>query len=218
LKFVIATNNEAKLKELRAILGGLGFDAVSQSEAGVAVEPEETGETFYENALIKARAVCKASGLPAIADDSGLCVDALDGAPGVLSARYGGDGLGDMQRYVILLDEMTGVKQRGARFVSSIVCVFPDGEILSARGECLGVILDVPRGSGGFGYDPVFMPDGLDCSMAELSPEEKNEISHRGVALRQMASMLAKRFPGGAGAYDDAPLPQDCRAAVGAGH
>jgi XTP/dITP diphosphohydrolase len=197
LKFVIATNNEAKLKEMRVILRGFGFDAVSMSEAGVSVEPEETGETFYENALIKANAVRQASGMPAIADDSGLCVDALDGEPGVLSARYGGEGLNDMQRYAVLLDEMTGVKQRGARFVCSIVCVFPDGEILSARGECLGVILDAPRGFGGFGYDPVFLPDGMDCSMGELSQEEKNEISHRGVALRLMASMLAERFLGG---------------------
>ena len=150
---------------------------------GVDVDVEETGATFEENAFLKARAVMEASGLPAIADDSGLCVDALNGAPGVYSARYGGPGLDDVGRYRLLLENMRGQLDRRCRFVSAICCCFPNGDVIAARGECPGTIAFAPMGEGGFGYDPVFFIPGLKKTFAQLSPEEKNAISHRGKAL-----------------------------------
>ena len=147
------------------------------------VEVEETGTTFEENSLLKAKAVMEASGLPAIADDSGLCVDALGGAPGVYSARYGGEGLDDVQRYQLLLENMKGQMPRTARFVSVITCCFPNGDVLSARGECEGSVAFAPMGEGGFGYDPIFFVPGLKKTFSQLTPEEKNAISHRGKAL-----------------------------------
>ena len=144
---------------------------------------EETGTTFEENSLLKAKAVMEASGLPAIADDSGLCVDALGGAPGVYSARYGGEGLDDVQRYQLLLENMKGQMPRTARFVSVITCCFPNGDVLSARGECEGSVAFAPMGEGGFGYDPIFFVPGLKKTFSQLTPEEKNAISHRGKAL-----------------------------------
>lgn len=197
MKFVIATNNKKKLREIREILATLGVSAISLAEAGVESDAEETGETFEENSLIKARAAFEASGLPAIADDSGLAVDALGGAPGVYSARYGGERLkSDEERYNFLLENMRGVPEgeRGARFVSVITCVFPDGRIISARGETAGEILFSPRGDGGFGYDPVFFVPSENASMAELSAERKNEISHRGKALSLMAEKLRREL------------------------
>lgn len=197
MKFVIATNNKKKLREIREILDTLGVSAISLAEAGVESDAEETGETFEENSLIKARAAFEASGLPAIADDSGLAVDALGGAPGVYSARYGGERLkSDEERYNFLLENMRGVPEgeRGARFVSVITCVFPDGRIISARGETAGEILFSPRGDGGFGYDPVFFVPSENASMAELSAERKNEISHRGKALSLMAEKLRREL------------------------
>ena len=196
MKFVIATNNAGKLREMREILAGLGLETVSQAEAGIDVEVEETGATFIENATLKAEAACKATGLPAIADDSGLVVEALGGAPGVHSKRYGGGGLSEGGLYAYLLQKMNGLEQRSAKFVSSIVCVFPDGRLLSAEGECAGAITGSPRGSGGFGYDPVFQPEGSSRTMAELSPAEKNAISHRGKALRSFKEAL-RIFNGG---------------------
>lgn len=197
MKFVIATNNKKKLREIREILDTLGVSAISLAEAGVESDAEETGETFEENSLIKARAAFEASGLPAMADDSGLAVDALGGAPGVYSARYGGERLkSDEERYNFLLENMRGVPEgeRGARFVSVITCVFPDGRIISARGETAGEILFSPRGDGGFGYDPVFFVPSENASMAELSAERKNEISHRGKALSLMAEKLRREL------------------------
>ncbi|MCL2408538.1 MAG: XTP/dITP diphosphatase [Oscillospiraceae bacterium] len=193
MKFVLATANKSKIREMREILAELSIEVVSQAEVGLALEVEETGTTFMENALLKAEAVCKASGLPAIADDSGIVVDALGGAPGVYSSEYGGEGLTDSERAALLLKNMEKSEQRTAKFVSIIVCVFPDGEILSAEGECQGEILHEPRGSGGFGYDPVFLVTGTGKSMAELSLEEKNAVSHRGVAIRELVSLLEKR-------------------------
>ena len=166
------------------ILSQLGIEVCSEAEAGVDVEVEETGTTFEENSLLKARAVMEASGLPAIADDSGLCVDALGGAPGVYSARYGGEGLDDIQRYRLLLENMRGQMPRTARFVSVITCCFPNGDVISARGECPGTIAFAPMGEGGFGYDPVFFVPALKKTFAQLSAEEKNAISHRGKALQ----------------------------------
>lgn len=185
MRYILASNNKGKLKEMKAILADFGAEVVSQGEAGPPLEAEETGTTFEENALIKARAACKALSEPAIADDSGLAVEALGGAPGVYSARYGGDCCrNDAERVQLLLKNLESFEGRRAKFVSCIACVFPNGDIITARGECEGEITYEPRGKGGFGYDPVFEIPGTGKTMAELSPEEKNAISHRGKALR----------------------------------
>ena len=190
MRFVLASNNSGKLQEMREILSEIGVEVISQKEAGVSVEPEEDGVTFEENSIIKARAFCEASGLPAIADDSGLVVHALGGEPGVYSARYGGEGLSDTDRYELLLKNMEGRTDRSAKFVSCISCVFPGGDIITAEGECPGEILYAPRGDGGFGYDPVFFVKSIGKSMGEMSHEEKNSISHRGNAIRAFAPKL----------------------------
>lgn len=189
MRYILASNNKGKLREMKAILAETGAEVVSQSEAGANFEAEETGETFEENALIKARAACEALHEPAIADDSGLCVDALGGAPGVYSARYGGCKT-DPERVALLLKNLGGEKNRSARFVSCIACVFPNGDVLTARGECPGTITTVPRGDGGFGYDPVFELPGTGKTMSELTEEEKNAVSHRGRALKQFQEKL----------------------------
>lgn len=183
MKLVLASKNPKKLKEMEEILSALGVEVLSEDQAGVDVEVEETGTTFAENAKLKAVAVMEASGLPAVADDSGLCVDALNGAPGVYSARYGGEGLDDTGRYWLLLENMKGQMPRTAKFVSVITCCFPNGDVLTARGECPGTIAFAPQGEGGFGYDPVFFVPPLKKTFAQLTAEEKNAISHRGKAL-----------------------------------
>lgn len=190
MRLVLAGQNKKKLAEMRAILSGLGIQVLSQAEAGVNVEVEETGTTFEENAILKAKAVMEATGLPAVSDDSGLAVAALGGAPGVYSARYGGaEAADDIQRYELLLKNMKNVEQREAKFVSCIAVVFPDGTIITAQGECEGSIAYEPRGEGGFGYDPIFeLPDGR--RMAEIDMEEKNRISHRAKALRAIGIKL----------------------------
>ena len=154
MKFVLASQNKHKLTEMQSILSAHGVEVVLQSDMGLHVDVEETGETFAENAMLKAQAVMKASGLPAIADDSGVCVDALNGAPGVYSARYGGPELDDAGRYRLLLSNMQGARTRAAHFTSAIACVFPNGDTLEAQGICLGTIAFAPQGDGGFGYDP----------------------------------------------------------------
>ena len=189
-KFVLATNNPGKIQEMRAILSELQLDVVSLKEIGIDIYVEETGSTFMENAALKAKAICDASGLPAIADDSGFAVDALGGAPGVYSSSFGGEHLSDSERCDYLLNIMENMEQRSAKFVSTIVCVFPDGEVISAQGECLGEIVTSPRGTGGFGYDPIFLANGMDKTMAELLPEAKNALSHRGKALRALCSQM----------------------------
>ena len=190
MKLVLASKNEKKLKEMNEILSGMGVEVCLQRDAGVDVDVEETGTTFEENSLLKAKAVMEASGLPAIADDSGLCVDALNGAPGVYSARYGGEGLDDGGRYRLLLSSMPAGQPRTAKFVSVITCCFPNGDVLTARGECPGTIAFAPMGEGGFGYDPVFFLPKLKKTFAQLSAEEKNAISHRGLALRAFQAKL----------------------------
>lgn len=190
MTFVLASNNEDKLKEMRDILSELGFDVLSQSEAGISLEVDETGKTFYENAYLKAAAAMKATGMPAIADDSGLMVEALGGEPGVRSKRYGGDGLSDRDRNDLLLRNMTSKEHRAAKFVSSIVCVFPCGDIVSAEGTCEGAIMYETKGTGGFGYDPLFYVTEAAKGMAEMTPREKNLISHRGRALRTFEPKL----------------------------
>lgn len=194
LRFVLASKNKKKLTEMQTILGELGIRVLSQAEAGVDCDPDETGTTFEENAVIKATEVMRASGLPAIADDSGLMVEALGGEPGVHSARYGGShDRSDEFRTNLLLKNMEDKRDRAAKYVSVIAAAFPDGRVLTARGECHGFIARDWKGSGGFGYDPIFaLPDGK--RMAELTSEEKNRISHRGIALREMKEKLMESF------------------------
>ena len=183
MKVVLASHNQKKMVEMKAILSQMGVEVLSQAEVGVDLEPEETGTTFEENARIKAQAVMQATGLPAIADDSGLMVDALGGDPGVYSARYGGPGLDDTGRWQLLLKNMAGESNRACKFVSVICCAFPDGGEVMARGECPGILAQGPSGDGGFGYDPIFYLPPLGKTMAQLTPAEKNQISHRARAL-----------------------------------
>jgi len=190
-KFVLATHNPGKLKEMGAILSQYGVEVVSPKDLGIAVDVEETGTTFAENAMLKAKAICAASGLPAIADDSGLCVDALNGGPGVYSARYGGEGLDDKGRYQLLLNTMRGQTTRAAHFACAIACAFPNGDELTAEGRCEGTIAFAPMGEGGFGYDPVFFVPELKKTFGQLTAEEKSAISHRGKALAAFSEKLA---------------------------
>ena len=190
MKFVLATHNPGKLQEMRSILSSLGGEVISPGDLGIDIEVEETGSTFTENAMLKAEAICEAAKLPAIADDSGLCVDALNGGPGVYSARYGGEGLDDRGRTALLLENMRGQTTRAAHFTCAIACVFPNGDTLSAEGRCAGTIAFDPMGEGGFGYAPVFFVPELAKTFSQLMAEEKNEISHRGRALRLFAQQL----------------------------
>ena len=185
MKVILASKNQHKLTELSAILSQLGFEIALESEYGLDIDVEETGTTFEENSFLKADAVMKASGLPVLADNSGLMVDALDGAPGVYSARYGHKA-SDKERTAYLLENMKDVpeERRGAKFVCVITCLFPDGRKIVARGECPGVIARAPHGENGFGYDPVFYLPELGMTYAELPSEQKNAISHRARALQ----------------------------------
>ena len=189
-KFVLATHNPGKLKEMSSILSRFGVEVVSPKELGITVDVEETGATFAENAMLKAKTICAAAGLPAIADDSGLCVDALNGGPGVYSARYGGEGLDDKGRYTLLLNSMRGQATRAAHFTCSIACAFPNGDILTAEGQVQGTIAFAPMGEGGFGYDPVFFYPPLAKTFGQLTAEEKSTISHRGQALKEFSAKL----------------------------
>jgi XTP/dITP diphosphohydrolase len=192
LTIIAASNNQKKLAEMKDILSRLGVNVISQAQAGITVSPEETGSTFEENARIKAETVMKLSAMPAVADDSGLEVKALDGEPGIYSARYGGDKCkSDADRTALLLSNMQDKEQREAKFVSCIACVFPNGDVITARGEICGQISYSPRGSGGFGYDPVFFIPEYGKTMAELDPELKNHISHRASALTAFRNNLA---------------------------
>ena len=189
--FLIATHNPKKKNELLRILAPLGIDVKTDEELNITLtEAEETGETFYENALIKAQSGARESGLPCVADDSGLMVDYLAGAPGVYSARFAGEPCNDEKNNEKLLKLLNGVseEERTARFVSVVCCVFPNGDVLSARGECEGKIGFKEIGDGGFGYDPLFMVNGK--SFAELTAEEKDKLSHRGKALLQLVEKL----------------------------
>jgi len=189
-KFVLASHNPGKIKEMSAILSKFGIEVVTPRELGITVDVEETGATFAENAMLKARAICEAANLPAIADDSGLCVNALNGGPGVYSARYGGEGLDDVGRYRLLLENMRGQTTRAAHFACAIACAFPNGDTLNAEGRCDGTIAFAPMGEGGFGYDPVFLVPEKRKTFAQLTAEEKAEISHRGKALEIFVEKL----------------------------
>ena len=186
MKVILASKNQHKLTELSAILSGLGFEIALESEYGLDIDVDETGTTFEENSLLKAEAVMKASGLPVLADDSGLMVDALNGAPGVYSARYGHKS-SDGERTEFLLENMKDVpdEKRTAKFVCVITCLWPDGRKIVARGECPGVITHEVHGENGFGYDPVFYLPELGMTYAELPSEQKNAISHRARALQE---------------------------------
>ncbi len=191
-KLLLATNNRGKVREYRSILAGLPLEIVTPAEIGLELEVEETGETYAENAVLKAQSFCQASGLCTLADDSGLEVDALGGAPGVHSHRFDGGLGGDVDRYQLLLEKLRGVPpaERTARFRCLTVVATPRGETFICEGICPGVIINEPRGSSGFGYDPVFLLPEQGKTMAELSEEEKNRLSHRGRAGQKAREVL----------------------------
>lgn len=191
MKLVVATNNQGKVKELKKLLEPLGFEPVSLKDEGIEIEVVEDGETFAENARLKAEAVYDIVHCPVIADDSGLEIDFLDGAPGIYSARYAGENATDKERMEKVLSELEGTDEslRTARFVCALYCILDDETEYSVIGTCDGVIGTEPVGENGFGYDPIFvLPDGR--TMAELDASEKNEISHRANALRRLAEVL----------------------------
>ncbi|MDO4383529.1 MAG: XTP/dITP diphosphatase [Eubacteriales bacterium] len=195
-KVILASRNKGKLEEIKAILQKFGMETISRDDAGIPTfEVEETGSTFEENSLLKAQAIMDVAHVITIADDSGLEVDALSGAPGIYSARYAGENCTFEDNNRKLLQELDGVpeEQRGAAFVSVITMLFPNGEKLVARGECRGKILTELRGEEGFGYDPLFMPDGENRSFAEMTSEEKNRISHRAKSLQILEDMIRER-------------------------
>ena len=195
MKVVLASKNPHKLVEISAILKPLDVELVLESDLGVDVEVEETGSTFEENSFLKANAVRKATGLPALADDSGIAVDALGGAPGVHSARYGDDpALDDWGRLLLLLKNTEQVPdgQRQAQFVSVITLVYPDGRVIQARGEAHGELLREAHGEGGFGYDPIFYYPPAGKTFAELTAGEKNQVSHRAKALQLFYEKLCE--------------------------
>lgn len=193
MDFLIATHNMKKQAELQRILGPLGINVLTADMAGVELsDVDETGETFEENAFLKACSGCKESGMVCVADDSGLMVDFLDGAPGVYSARFGGEHGNDAKNNEKLLNLMKDVpdEERTARFVSCVCCCFPDGRYFTVRGTCEGTIAHEVHGSGGFGYDPLFLVG--EKTFGELSAEEKDKVSHRGNALRKFVKELPK--------------------------
>ena len=196
MKFIIATNNAKKLVELERILNPLGIEAVSAKEAGVVLdEVDETGTTFHENAFLKANAAFEKTGMPAVADDSGICVDALDGRPGIFSARYCPElCVTDEDRTQRILDELEGVpdEKRGAHYTCAICFILPDGQKIEIEEICEGKIGYEFIGDGGFGYDPIFMQG--DKTFAQLTAEEKDKVSHRGKALRKLQTELEKHF------------------------
>ncbi|GGP88786.1 RdgB/HAM1 family non-canonical purine NTP pyrophosphatase [Streptosporangium pseudovulgare] len=200
-RVVLATRNAGKITELRRILAeaGVPVEIVGLEEFPEIGDVPETGLSFAENALLKAHAVARASGLPAVADDSGLCVDALNGMPGIFSARWSGRHGDDLANLELLLAQVSDVPaaHRGAHFACAAALALPDGRERVAEGTMHGVIVDAPRGTGGFGYDPIFVPEGESRTSAELSAAEKDAISHRGRAFRALAPILAETLSGG---------------------
>ena len=192
MKFVLASHNKGKLAEMQAVLADLGIEVVMPADLGIYVDVEETGTTFAENAMLKAKAICAAADLPAIADDSGLCVDALNGGPGVYSARYYGEDTPYTEKNRYILSQLEGLPQekRTARFVAHITCVLSPEQILDCEGVCEGTIGLAPAGEGGFGYDPIFYVG--DKSFAQLDGEAKDAVSHRGKALAKLYEQLKK--------------------------
>ena len=193
MKLIIASNNAHKIQEIKQILSGRFDEILSLREAGVDHETVEDGETFMDNALKKAREISEITGCAALADDSGLCVNALGGAPGIISARYAGGGVEhstDAENNTLLLENLKNTTDRSAYFICTVALVYPDGREICAEGYMHGSIIDSPRGAQGFGYDPLFLPDGETRTAAELSDGEKNAISHRGNALKNLLSKI----------------------------
>ncbi len=195
MELLIATNNKGKVREIKEILKGLDMEVFSLADKGIDIDVVEDGTTFEENSMKKASEIFKLSGCITVADDSGLEVDALGGAPGVYSARYAGEGATDEEKYTKLLNELKDVpdEKRTARFVSVVAVILPDGTKTTLRGECEGVITKEPCGSGGFGYDPVFFVPQLGKTFSEVTLEEKNQISHRGKAFKMLRDYLGKQ-------------------------
>lgn len=191
-KIVLATTNRGKIAEMNKLLSNKNICCISRDELGISVEISETGNSYYENAKLKAEAIAKLSGLPSVADDSGLEVFSLSGEPGLFSSSYGGESLTDEERCSHLLKELRDISDRGAKFVCCIVCVFPDGKIIHTTGECFGNISDSAKGSFGFGYDSVFIPQGSDKTFAEIDTHQKQQISHRGKALSAFVDLLGE--------------------------
>lgn len=200
MSLIAATKNKGKLDEITQLLARLPCDVISMSEVGIEDDIEENGSTFEENALIKARAVWKVTGGTVIADDSGLEADYLDGAPGIYSARYAGEGATDADRNRKLLDALEGVPadKRTGRFICVVALLFPDGSSLTVRGTCEGYIAAEPVGSNGFGYDPLFYVPEIGLTIAQMEANTKNSISHRGNALRKAAEHLEQVWSDGA--------------------
>lgn len=192
MKLIIATNNAHKLVEIRAILGGYFDEIVSLREAGIEHETVEDGATFMENALKKAREIAEISGCCALADDSGLCVDALDGAPGIYSARFAGEHGNDAKNNALLLEKLEDVSDRSAHFTCAVALVRPDGAQVKSEGYFYGEIAHAPAGENGFGYDPLFYVPKYGCTAAQLAPEVKNAVSHRANALKGLVEELEK--------------------------
>lgn len=192
MDIVLATRNEGKVREFLNLLAGLDLNILSMKNFPDIGDIEESGTTFEENALLKAKTVSSKTGLIAIADDSGLEVDALDGRPGIYSARYAGEAASDRENYLKLLEEIKHLPEadRGAAFVCTIAVSTPSGESITAVGRCKGIIASGPEGEGGFGYDPVFYLPDSGCSMASISKEAKNNISHRGKAVKELIKIL----------------------------
>lgn len=193
MKVIAATKNKGKIREMREIFAPLGIEIIPQREAGIEIDPEETGSTFNENALIKARAVRMVCDYPVLADDSGLCVDCLDGAPGVFSSRYAGKGATDSDKIEKLLSEIGDNENRRAHFSTCIAFITEEDEEIVTEGRVEGYITDKPQGENGFGYDPVFFSDELGKTFANATDEEKNSVSHRGRALRKLYEILKNR-------------------------
>lgn len=189
-RLLIATNNQGKVKEIKAILGGFYDEIVSLKDTGMSLEVVEDGDSFEANAIKKAREAADLAGCDALADDSGLCVDALDGAPGIYSARYAGENATDAQNNAKLLKALAGVQDRSARFVS-VVALVSGEHVTTARGEVCGVIAQAPSGDGGFGYDPLFFVPELGQTFAEIPVDMKNSLSHRARALTALQQRLA---------------------------
>ena len=190
MKLIIASNNAHKIYEIKTILGGKFSEILSMREAGIVHETVEDGTTFMENALKKAKEIAELSSCAALADDSGICVDHLDGAPGIFSARFSGEHGNDQANNELLLSKLENTEQRGAHYTAAVALVYPDGKTITAEGYMYGDITRDPRGTRGFGYDPLFVPTGMTKTVAELTDEQKNAISHRGAALRALLEKL----------------------------
>ena len=195
-KIIIATTNEGKMKEFRSLLAHKDVEIMSMKEAGIDIDIEENGKTFEENAAIKAKTVCDFCGCICLSDDSGLVIDFLNGEPGIYSARYLGHDTPYSEKNKIIIERLNGVpkEERSARFVCAVAAAFPDGMVMTVKDTMEGYIAESAAGNGGFGYDPIFFFPPAGKTSAEMTPEEKNAVSHRGKALRKMVSLLEKEF------------------------